>query len=101
MGNTKVGIRDVLDFFDHGELETVELALELGDRAVKTRKAKGALISANLKKARAARGKGKGAKAQNLATDEADVRPASLRARHAGEPAEHVQAAVVGAVSEG
>src|SRR5271154_1484454 len=87
-----VGIRDVLHFFKNAEIDTAELAIELAQDATQARRTQRAALSANLKKARAAKGKGKNAKAATnvaSATDEADVRPPSLRARHAGEPASH------------
>jgi hypothetical protein len=92
MSATKIGIRDVINFFKNADLDAVELALDLGSESAKSRRAARAAMSARLSKARAAKGKGK---PKAAATDNVDVRPPQLRARHAGEPAEHQPESVV------
>jgi|SRR5882724_13167923 len=76
--------REVISFFKNADLELAELVLEFGQTAVEARVEARAKISANLKKARAARKPKDGADTATVATPEvqAEATPIQEVTRH-------------------
>src|SRR5882724_8883514 len=78
--------REVISFFKNADLELAELVLEFGQTAVEARVEARAKISANLKKARAARKPKDGAEVATPVQAEApvDLTPIQEVTRHRG-----------------